>query len=50
LCRKTGVRNGSSRKVLREVRVRVQVERAGEGESRRDYERWSQEADERGTR
>jgi len=44
------VRKGSSRELLREVRLSVQVERAGEGMSRRDYEGESQEAEERGTR
>ena len=43
------MRKGSIRELLREVRLSVQVERAGEGVSSR-VEGESQEAEERGTR
>ena len=43
------MRKGSSRELLREVRLSVQVERAGDGVSRR-VEGESQEAEERGAR
>ena len=44
------MRKGSRRDLLREVRLSVHVERAGEGLSRRDYEGESQEEEDRGTR